>query len=129
MSSTPGIPLDPRARAIIDAAFATVSDGIVIFDTDARVVDFNDAFWVFCRFESRDACARSIDAFDATFEVQTPDGDRVPLTHWGVTQALAGSEQLGASYRLRRRGTDDIWWGRFNSVPVRNEAGLSLIHI
>jgi len=44
MGSTPGIPLDPRARAIIDAAFAAVSDGIAVFDVNAEMVDFNDAF-------------------------------------------------------------------------------------
>ena len=123
MSSTPGIPLDPRARAIIDAAFATVSDGIAIFDADARVVDFNDAFWIFCRFTSREQCLRSIADFAAVFEVQTPDGDPVPVERWSVPLALAGTEQLGASYRLRRTGTGDIWWGRFNSVPIRDDAG------
>lgn len=123
MGSTPGIPLDPRARAIIDAAFATVSDGIAIFDTAAHVVDFNDAFWTFCRFASRDECLRTLADFEETFEVQTPDGDPVPLSRWSVPLALGGTEQLGVSYRLRRKGTGDIWWGRFNSVPIRDEAG------
>ena len=122
MGSTPGIPLDPRARAIIDAAFAAVSDGIAVFDINARVVDFNDAFWRFCRFTSRDDAAHSIAEFDEMFEVQTPDGDPVPIGQWGVMRALGGSEQLGASYRLRRRGTGDIWWGRFNALPIRDDS-------
>ena len=121
MGSTPGIPLDPRARAIIDAAFAAVSDGIAVFDVNAQVVDFNDAFWRFCHFTSRDDAARSIAAFDEMFEVQTPDGDPVPIDQWGAMMALGGTEQLGASYRLRRRGTGDIWWGRFNAIPIRDD--------
>ena len=125
MSSTPGIPLDPRARAIIDAAFAAVSDGIAVFDVNARVVDFNDAFWRFCRFASRDDAASSMAAFDEMFEVQTPDGDPVSINQWGVLLALGGTEQLGASYRLRRRGTGDIWWGRFNALPIRDHGDIA----
>jgi signal transduction histidine kinase len=123
VSASRGLPLDPRAQAIIDAAFATVSDGIAVFDTSSRMVDFNDAFWRFYRFASRASCLHSVADFDERFEVQTPDGDPVSSDRWGAALALTGVEQSGASYRLRRRGTDDIWWGRFNSVPIRDDAG------
>ena len=43
MGSTPGIPLDPRARAIIDAAFAAVSDGIAPLREQVRQLELKVA--------------------------------------------------------------------------------------
>ena len=123
MEDSPGLEFHPATRAVLDATFAGTSEGIAVFDTTSRLVEFNDAFWRFCRFPSRDDCLRAIADFDRYLIVETPTGTVLPPDRWVVPRALQGEPQRGVPYRLGRRGSSDVWWGLFAATPIRRGDG------
>ena len=82
-----------ESRARLEAALSSMTDSVIITDTEGRFVEFNDAFATLYRFANKAECARNFNEFADIFEVSTGNGQ--PLAKEDV------SHVAGAKGRIR----------------------------
>lgn len=112
-----------ESRAKLEAALSSMTDSVIITDTEGRFVEFNDAFATLYRFANKAECARSFSEFANIFEVCTADGEPLTTEVFPMWRALQGEAGSNVEYRYRRRDTGDCWIGSLSFSPVRAEDG------
>jgi len=107
----------------LEAALSSMTDAVLITDSEGRFQEFNEAFARFHRFKDIASCKRTLAEYPALIEMFGPNGAPVPLAQWPVSRALRGESATDAEYRLRRRDTDEGWLGGFSFAPIRSTDG------
>ncbi len=107
----------------LESAISGIPDAVSIHDANGRVIQFNEAFARFYRFESRDACAEQLLNLGELFEASLPDGKVVPTDMWVVSRALRGETGTNVEYALRRKGAGEAWIGSHSFSPILDEKG------
>ncbi len=106
-----------EAKSKLEAALASMSDAVTIFDTEGRFIDVNDAFARFFRFKNRDEGPKSRDGFPP-MDFFTMEGKLIPAEMWPGAQALRGEKGINVEYRLWRKDIDVSWIGSHNFSPI-----------
>ncbi len=110
-------------EAKMAAAMASMTDSVIITDTEGRFVEFNDAYARFYRFKSKAECTRSFDEFVSLFEVFVANGERAPREMYAIPRALRGETGSNIEYTFRRKDTGESWVGSLSFSPIRDKNG------
>lgn len=110
-------------QAKLDAALASIEDGLAVFSASGRLVEFNDAFLAFHRFRECEQHVSALAEFPEFVELRNPEGEPVPLELWPVSRALRGEAATAAEYRLRRIDSGEDWVGSYSYSPVHGDDG------
>ncbi len=113
--------LDSRTR--LQTALESMADGLFIVDAGGRLVDINEAWARFCRFDSKAGCLRTFAEYPDLFDVFWPDGTPAPPEEWAATRALRGETRSNDEYVIRRKDTGETWVGAYSYAPVRDRHG------
>jgi PAS domain S-box-containing protein len=112
-----------ESKSKLEAALASMTDGVFISNNDGRLIEVNDAWISFCRFTDREECLKTLAEYPDLFDVLTDDGDPVPLEMWALPRALRGEQADDAEYTIRRKDTGETWVGAYSFSPIRSEEG------
>lgn len=112
-----------ESRARLEAALSSMTDSVIITDTEGRFVEFNDAFATLYRFADKAECVRNFGEFADIFEVSSGDGKPLAKEEFPTWRALRGEFGSNVEYRYRRRDTGVCWIGSLSFSPVRAEDG------
>jgi PAS domain S-box-containing protein len=110
--------LAQSGRAKLGAALASMADAVVICDQEGRITDFNDAYLMFHRFDSRDAAVKTVAEYQALFDFLTPNGLPVAKDREPLSRALRGERITCAEFSVRRNDTQETWVGSFSVAPI-----------
>ena len=109
--------------ARLKAALDSMSDALLIADTEGRFLQFNEAFVSFHRFRDPQECKPSLAEYPDILDVHRADGTPVPLAQWAVPRALRGETASNVEYRLRRKDSGETWVGSYSFAPIRGSDG------
>ncbi|HTZ39098.1 MAG TPA: ATP-binding protein, partial [Syntrophales bacterium] len=112
-----------ESRAKLEAAFASMAEAIFIADAEGRLIDFNEGFVRYHRFKDREECSRTIADCPRYLEAYFQDETPAPMEMWAMPRALRGEMASDVEYMLRRKDTDETWWGSYNFSPIKDEDG------
>ena len=112
-----------ESRAKLAAALSSMTDSVIIIDTEGRFVEFNDAFATLYRFKDKAECVRSFSEFSNLFEVCTVGGEPLSREMFPTWRALNGEAGSNVEYRYRRKDTGESWIGSLSFSPVHAEDG------
>lgn len=112
-----------ESRAKLEAALLSMTDSVILTDTEGRFVEFNDAFVTLYRFRNRQECVRNFSEFWDIFEVLTMDGTPLARDMYPMWRALRGEAVANAEYRYARKDTGESWIVSLSFSPVRAEDG------
>jgi two-component system, sensor histidine kinase and response regulator len=112
-----------ESRATLEAALGSMTDAISISDAEGRLMEFNDAFAAFHRFNSKSECLKTLGEYPEIFEEFMPNGEVAPLDMWAVPRALRGETGTNTEYIIRRKDTDETWVGSYSFSPIRGKDG------
>jgi signal transduction histidine kinase/tetratricopeptide (TPR) repeat protein/ActR/RegA family two-component response regulator len=107
----------------VTAALESMSDAVLISDAQGAVVNFNEAFATFHRFQDKSNCARAFVEHPDFLDVCLLNGDRVPEANLAVPRALRGESANHVEFTLRRRDTGQSWIGSYSYAPIRDKDG------
>ncbi len=113
-----------ESKATMEAALASMTDAVSLWDTEKRFVDFNEGFVKYYRFASRDECSTRMSEQGGCLDVWMDDGSPAPLDMWAVPRALKGEVSINTRYTLRRRDTGQTWTGSYSFGPIRDKSGV-----
>ena len=111
------------ARAMLDAALASMSDPVWLGDTQGRLVEINDAFVRTHRFAGKADCVQAFSAEAPGLDLRFPDGRPAPASDWPVARALRGEVGTSVEYAVRRHGCEEAWTMSYSYGPVRDQTG------
>ncbi len=111
-----------ETKTKLEAALASMSDAVTIFDTEGRFIDVNDAFARFFRYKNREEGPKSRDEFPP-MDFFTMEGELLPAEMWPGAQALRGGKGINVEYRLWRKDLDVSWIGSHNFSPILDKEG------
>ena len=114
-----------ESRAKLEAALSSMTDSVIIADTDGQFVEFNDAFATPYRFKNKAECARNFSEFTSLFEVCAASGERLADEMFPMRLALRGETGTNVEYAYLRRDTGDAWIGSLSFGPVRGKTAPS----
>ena len=112
-----------ESRAKLEAALSSMTDSVIITDTEGNFVEFNDAYATMYRFESKAKCIRSFSEFRELFEVFTAGGEPLAIEMFPTLRALRGDTGSNVEYSYRRKDTGESWIGSLSFSPMRAEDG------
>ena len=112
-----------ESRAMLEAALSSMTDSVIITDTEGNFVEFNDAYATLYRFGSKAKCIRSFSEFRELFEVFTAGGEPLAKEMFPTLRALRGETGSNVEYSYRRKDTGETWIGSLSFSPVRAEDG------
>ncbi|WP_177241447.1 PAS domain-containing sensor histidine kinase [Stigmatella aurantiaca] len=116
-----------RNRAQLEATFQSMSDGVVVFDMEGRVVFVNEAEARICGYPSAEDMKRDLQYFAQVFELTHPDRQLLPVEQWPVSRVLRGETLLECELRGRRKDTGQAWFFSYSGAPVRDEHGNQVL--
>ena len=111
------------SKAKLDAALESMNDAVFIADADARLVEMNEAFASFHRFENKSECRQTLAEYPELIDVFMANGAAAPLEQWALSRALQGETGTGVEYQLRRKDTGESWFGSYSFAPIRAKDG------
>ena len=112
-----------KSRKTLQSALASMTDAVFIFDSDGKLIDFNDAFVTFHRYADREECVNSLNGYSEIFDLFKENGKKATLEEWPASLALHGRDNDSAEYTLRRRDTGETWVGNYTYAPILDDNG------
>jgi PAS domain S-box-containing protein len=112
---------DSEAR--LKATFEGVTDAIITFGADGRIISFNHAYARMHGFASPEDAPSHRDLYKSELEVRTPDGRPVPIEEWPFSRALRGEVVKDLELHFSRRGAGEVFIGSFNATPITGPDG------
>ncbi|NTV65877.1 MAG: PAS domain-containing protein, partial [Oscillochloris sp.] len=107
----------------LQAALNSMTDAIFITDTAGRLIEFNEAFATFHRFQSKDECPLTLDAYPQIMDILLMTDTPAREEQGVIGRALRGETCTNAEYTLRRKDTGEAWIGSYNFAPIRDGGG------
>jgi len=108
------------ARAALEAALASMSDGVCITDVEGRPIMVNDAFARLQKFKSGAERSTQFAAYKELLEIFTEDGEPRPRDEWAIPMAIRGESAADVVRLIRRKDTGESWLGSYNYGPIRD---------
>ncbi len=113
-----------QQRIQLEAAFASMQDGICIADAKGEIAVFNPAFARFHRFHDKTEYLRQFADFSAWFKVFTADGKSLSPDEWMLPRALRGEVEVGGEYIIERSDLKEKWYAEYSFAPIRYESRI-----
>lgn len=107
-------------KARLETTIGNMRDGLVMVDSEERILEVNAAFARMHGFAGKDECPRSIADCRRALELSELDGRPVPPDQWCHRLALRGEAGSGVERWVRRAGTDHAWVGSFSFAPIHD---------
>jgi PAS domain S-box-containing protein len=114
------------SEAQMKVVVESLQDGLVIADTESRLLHWNPAALRIHGFTSLAEGLRQLRELDPVFELSTEEGVVLPVSEWPMSRVLRGETLRDLEVRVRRPGTD---WKRifsYTGTLVEYVAGKSL---
>lgn len=111
------------AKAKLEAALASMSDAVLIADTDGTITDRNLASASFHRLGRRREFPTTMQAYADFLELTLPDGTVAQPSQWAIPRALRGETAANVECDLHDRRTGEHWIGSYSYAPVRDSDG------
>jgi signal transduction histidine kinase/ActR/RegA family two-component response regulator len=115
-----------ESQAKLEAAIASIPDGIVITDSDGVLINYNEKFARLSRFKTKTDVVKIIDDYPNVFDVYFINGELAPLDQWAVPRALRGEIANNVEYVIKRKDTGKTWTGSYNFGPVIDTSGKKI---
>jgi PAS domain S-box-containing protein len=112
-----------QSASHLRSALESMTDAVLIVDSEANIVDFNEAFATFHRFSGRSECATSLQQHAALLEAYY-EGKLVPLDQWAVPRALRGESASDMEFTVRRTDSGETWIGSYSFAPIYGSEGF-----
>ncbi len=113
-------------RMKLDTALNSMVDGVFISNNAGELIELNEAWAVFSRFQNKDECLRQLNEYPDLFEVFFPNGKPTPIEMWALPRALRGEKKTNVEYTIRRKDTGETWVGAYSFSPILNARGETL---
>ena len=92
------------------STLTAMRDAVFVRDPGLNLVEMNDAFVRYHRFQHRAECLRAISQCGVMFEVrQEEDGPVLPRDEWPSGRALRGERDKDVLHHIRRLDTGEAW--------------------
>ncbi len=112
-----------ESRAKLQAAMVSVPESIIIADSEGQIVDFNNAFATFHKFNSKTECPTTSAELRSLFYLFSSDGASLPGHMFPVQRALRGATVSNIEYTILRQDTGATWTGSYSFGPIRDKDG------
>ena len=111
---------------ILQAVIRNIATGFVVADTDGNILSQNDAALRMHDFRKEEEELSKFDEYAAAFELEYPDGGKVPVEKWPLALALSGDYFRDYKVKLinprsRSRKTRYI---SYNTIPIFDHNGI-----
>jgi PAS domain S-box-containing protein len=113
-----------RQSASLDGVISSMADGLLLFDAAGRLVRFNEAARLISGF-GFEHLGMTYAERARDLDLQTPDGQPVPVPDLPVARALRGETTRGMVLGIQRRAGRRIWIA-LSSAPLRAPDGALL---
>ena len=110
-------------KARLEATLESLNDGLVIADTQHRIVEVNAAFLRLYGFASRAECLRPIQEYGELIALRTPEGRPLSVEQWSMPRALRGERGNGVEREVLNKATGRRWIGSFSFAPIHDAGG------
>ena len=115
--------LAEQQRAELEAAFSSMNDGICIGNKEGEIIDFNEAFARFYRFESETECFRHFRDYTGVLQFSSLQGEELSPEMWPLPRALRGEAEINSEYIIKRTDIGEKWFAEYSFSPIRNKEG------
>ena len=112
-----------------EAILRSMSEGLIISDTQGNVLSMNPAALGIHEYQSVEEIQRHIQDFPDTFELHYMDGQLMPVEQWPLSRALRGETFSDNEVQVRRFDTGRVWFGNFSGTPVYDSQGHVILAI
>jgi len=110
-----------QSRARLQAVLDSLSEGVIVFSHDGKLLEANPAAMQLFGYRDRDDIRSEPINLAAAFEASTLDGESVPVEDWPVSRLLRNEPVSNAELVVHRRDTGRSWIasisGRLISTP------------
>lgn len=111
------------SKTKLETAIESMTDAIVITDSQGQFLQFNEAFAIFHKFKNKEECSKYINDYPKTFEGLFMNGAPVPPEEWPISRALKGERGRNFELIIHRIDTDDRWMASCSYAPIRDASG------
>lgn len=118
-----------EAAAKLSAVIHQMTEGVVVFDREGRLVDMNRAALAIHRLESTENLGAGLEDLAGIFDLFDLQDRLLRTTEWPISRALQGETFEGYEVRVRRRDTGETWFACYGGTPVLDREGRSLCFI
>lgn len=117
-----------RFGAEVRAAFDSMTDGVLLVDPQARIVEANRAAIELLGVGSKDELVGPLEEWGRRFALRYPDASPIPFEHYATRQVLAGERPTSYEAILRRADGSDVF-ARISAAPVEGTGlAVTLLH-
>jgi PAS domain S-box-containing protein len=116
-----------RGQAQQNAIIHAMSDGVMVFDMDGRVVLANDSEARIAGYATAEEMLKDLDNFTRSFEILYPDRSPVPVDRRPLSRVMRGESVPPVELRGLRRDTGQEWFYSFSGEPIRDDAGRQIL--
>ena len=111
---------------ILQAVIRNIATGFIVADTDGNILSQNDAALRMHDFRKEEEELSKFDEYVAAFELEYPEGGKVPVEKWPLALALSGDYFRDYKVKLlnprsRSRKTRYI---SYNTIPIFDHNGI-----
>ncbi|MCZ8198452.1 MAG: ATP-binding protein [Flavobacterium sp.] len=110
-----------ESKTKLEVALESMTDAVFISDIEGRLINFNEAFVTFHKFENKECCPKNHKEYPELFEVYLPNGEIAKLDQRPVSRALNGEKAISDEYTIKRKDTGEIWVGSYSFAPIRDK--------
>ncbi len=118
-----------RHLAQLNTLFNQLTEGLMIFDSEGRILDINPAARAILGFEDTSHLKNHFSQLTETFELFTLEGKSLPYEEWPVSRMLRGEAFESYEVTVRRKDNGKTWIGSYSGNPVRNHEGKCWLSI
>lgn len=118
-----------RHRVEQEAIVNSMTEGLVVFDPEGRLLDMNPAALAIHRFKSVDAVRTHLSEMPGFNTLHALDGRLLPLEEWPISRALRGETFSGYEVRVYPTDGSAPWVGSYGGTPVIGPDGKMMVAI
>lgn len=113
--------------AELKAIFRSMTEGLVVFDANGRLVEINQAALDMHGFTNPEELCHDLPHLQSLFELRDLKNDIIPHDRWPIARALKGETFQMYVVKVRRLDTHREWIASYGGAPVRDSAGRLLL--
>jgi PAS domain-containing protein len=108
---------------ILEAVILNIGVGIVVSDPVGNIISMNPAALNIHEFKSEHDRYLRLEQFTTEYDLEYPDGNKVPFERWPLTLALKGEFVKDFKVKLNRYRSNTSRNISYNSIPVYDRDG------
>ncbi len=109
-----------KSKNIISTALTSMTDAVYISDVNGKLIEFNDAFLSFYRFNPGTLFSGDVNQYISFFEFRLPDGKLARIDELPIARALNGEKVTKTEYSIFRKDTGESWVGSYSFAPIHD---------